>query len=208
MKSEHVIAYEVGYRTQPTDRFSLDVTAFFNNYHGLESTEVLPPFFDANSVPPRLIRPASLANKMYGTTEGLEAAVIWKITNRWTLSPGYSFLQMHLHTESTSLDVRSVVDGQGSNPKHQAQLRSHLELSRSVAWDASAYIVGRLAAQSIASYMRLDTQMTWKLAKRVELSLTGQNLLQDHHAEFNDQFQSVNSSQVKRTAYAKITWQF
>jgi hypothetical protein len=36
----------------------------------------------------------------------------------------------------------------------------------------------------------------------------GQNLLQDHHGEFNDFLQSVNSSLVKRSAYAKITWQF
>jgi len=42
----------------------------------------------------------------------------------------------------------------------------------------------------------------------VELRLTGQNLLGDHHEEFNDQFQSVNSSQIKRSAYAKITWHF
>jgi len=29
----------------------------------------------------------------------------------------------------------------------------------------------------------------------------------DEH-EFNDPFQSVNSSQVKRSAYVKVTWQF
>jgi hypothetical protein len=40
------------------------------------------------------------------------------------------------------------------------------------------------------------------------LSVVGQNLLRDHHVEFNDAFQSVNSSQVKRSAYAKLTWQF
>jgi len=65
-----------------------------------------------------------------------------------------------------------------------------------------------LPAQFVASYTRLDTQLTWRLAERVELRLTGQNLLGDHHAEFNDQFQSVNSSQIKRSAYAKITWHF
>jgi hypothetical protein len=37
---------------------------------------------------------------------------------------------------------------------------------------------------------------------------SGQNLLKDHDVEFNDQIQSRNSSQVKRSAYAKITWQF
>jgi iron complex outermembrane receptor protein len=77
-----------------------------------------------------------------------------------------------------------------------------------LAWDASAYFVGRLPAQLVASYTRLDTQFTWRLAERMELSLVGQNLLTDHHTEFNDGLQLVNSSQVKRSAFAKITWQF
>jgi hypothetical protein len=42
----------------------------------------------------------------------------------------------------------------------------------------------------------------------VTLSAVGQNLLKDHHLEFNDMFQAVNSSQVKRSAYAKLAWRF
>ena len=207
-KSEHVIAYEIGYRAQPSNRLSLDLTTFFNQYQGLESVEPLAAFFDANAVPPLLVHPLSFANKMYGTTGGLEASVDWKLTNRWTLSPGYSFLQIHMHTLSTSLDTTSVADVQGSNPRHQAQLRSHFELSRGLAWDSSAYFVDRLPAQFVASYTRLDTQLTWRLAERTEFSIVGQNLLSDHHAEFNDELQSVSSSWVKRSAFAKITWQF
>jgi iron complex outermembrane recepter protein len=43
MKSEHVVAYELGYRAQPTERFSIDVTTFVNTYHDLQSAEPLPP---------------------------------------------------------------------------------------------------------------------------------------------------------------------
>jgi hypothetical protein len=50
--------------------------------------------------------------------------------------------------------------------------------------------------------------MTWRVSEKVALGVTGQNLLQDHHVEFNDQFQSVNSAEVKRSVYAKFTWQF
>jgi iron complex outermembrane recepter protein len=207
-KSEHVIAYEIGYRAQPSNRLSLDLTTFFNQYQGLESVEPLAAFFDANAVPPLLVHPLSFANKLYGTTEGLEASVDWKLTNRWTLSPGYSFLQIHMHTQSTSLDTTSAGDAQNLSPVHQAQLRSHFELSRNFAWDSSAYFVGRLPEGSVASYTRLDTQLTWRLAERTEFSIVGQNLLSDHHAEFNDELQSVNSSWVKRSAFAKITWQF
>ncbi len=206
MKSEHVIAYEAGYRAQPSNRLSIDFTMFFNTYSGLESAEPLPPFFDRNSVPPLLILPTSFGNDLHGTTDGFEASVKWKATSRWTLSPGYSFLQMHLRTSSD--DTTSVADIEGSNPRHQAQLRSHFELTHGLAWDVNAYFVGRLPAQLLPSYTRLDTQLTWRLAERVELNLVGQNLLRDHHVEFNDQFQSVNSAQIKRSAYAKVTWQF
>jgi iron complex outermembrane recepter protein len=184
------------------------VTAFVNTYRNLESTEPLPPFTDTTSVPPLLIIPKLLGNKLHGRTDGVEAFVKWKVADRWTLSPGYSFLQMHLHTDANSLDTTSVADAEGSNPGHQAQLRSHLGLRRGFAWDASAYFVGRLPAQPVASYTRLDTQLTWRFTESASLSMVGQNLLRDHHAEFNDAFQSVNSSQVKRSAYAKLTWQF
>jgi len=207
-KSEHVVAYELGYRAQPTDHLSVGWTVFFNDYHNLESAEFLASFFDPTSVPPVLVHPESLGNQMYGTTEGVEAYGSWKVTNRWTISPGYTFLEMHLHTQAGSLDTTSVADAQGSNPGHQAQLRSHVEISNKFAWDTSAYYVGRLPAQFVPSYTRLDSQLTWHVAEGLSLSVTGQNLLKDHHAEFNDQFQSVNSSQVKRSVYVKFTWRF
>lgn len=114
---------------------------------------------------------------MRGTTQGVEASVNWKVTHRWTLSPGYSFLKMNLHTEATSLDTTSVADTQGSNPNHLAQIRSHMELPRGFSLDANAYFVERLPAQFIPSYTRLDTQLTWKLAER-EVESCGSELAQ------------------------------
>ena len=206
-KSEHVIAYEVGYRTQPFDRLSIDATVFFNSYDNLQSVDVLSDVVQSN--PPLLIHRESFDNELHGTTGGIEIAAKWKVNGRWTVSSGYSFLQMHLHGDpANSVDTASVADIQGTNPVHQAQLRSHLELSRALSWDAAVYFVGRLPAPLIASHTRVDTQLTWRIAESTNLSLVGQDLLRDHHAEFNDPLQSVNSSQVKRSAYAKFTWRF
>jgi iron complex outermembrane recepter protein len=208
MQSEHMIAYETGYRAQLSKRLYFDVTAFINDYRGLESIELLPSFFDPNFNPPAVVHPQSFANKLHGTTEGVEAFAKWKVTKRWTLNPGYSFLQMHLHLAADSLDTFSVADEQGSNPVHQAQILSHIELTKNLSWDANAYFVGHLPAQFVASYTRLDTQLTWRVAERVELDIVGQNLIRDHHLEFNDQLQSVNSSLIKRSAFARLTWHF
>jgi hypothetical protein len=40
------------------------------------------------------------------------------------------------------------------------------------------------------------------------MTVVGQNLVRDRHLEFVDDTGSVGSSLVKRSAYAKLTWQF
>jgi iron complex outermembrane receptor protein len=205
-KPEHVIAYELGYRAQPSDHLSLDATVFFNSYNDLQLVEALSDIIQSN--PPLLIHRETFYNEMHGNTAGLELAANWKVTRRWILSPGYSFLEMHLHADAGNLDIVAVADTQGTNPVHQAQLRSHLELLHGFSWDAAAYFVDRLPAPQIASYTRVDTQLSWRIAESVDLSVVGQNLLRDRHVEFNDQLQSVNSSQIKRSAFAKFTWRF
>lgn len=80
--------------------------------------------------------------------------------------------------------------------------------SRQFDWDTSVSFVDRLVSPSIASYTRLDSGLTWKWKDHLSLSLFGQNLLQDHHLEFQDFTQSINSSLMKRSAYAKIAWHF
>lgn len=208
IRSEHEIAYELGYRAQANDRLSISGTAFINDYRELESIEPLPSFIDAASIPPLTVNPLQLGNKMNGTTYGAEIYGKWRVNRFWTLSPGYSFLHMDLLLTPSSLDTVSVADAEGSNPGSQAQLRSHVELSHGLSWDANTYFVGRLKAQAVSSYTRLDTQLSWKIAEKATLAVVGQNLLKGNHLEFNDFLQAVNSSQVKRGGYIKLTWQF
>jgi iron complex outermembrane receptor protein len=208
IQSEHEIAYELGYRAQANDRLSIGATAFINDYRDLESIEPLPPFIESTSAPPVTIQPLQLSNMMHGTTYGLEVYGKWKVTAHWALSPGYTFLHMDLHLAPASLDTVSVADAVGSNPGNQAHLSSHVDLLRGLSWDANAYFVGRLKAQAVPSYTRFDAQLAWKMSERVTLSAVGQNLLKDHHLEFNDFLQVVNSSQIKRSGFVKLTWQF
>jgi iron complex outermembrane recepter protein len=205
-QSEHLLATELGYRMQASNRVSLDLSAFFNHYRHLRSLEPGVPFFVTDPIP-HIEIPLVYGNQLHGTTEGLEFSAHFVVTDRWTLSPGFALLQMHLRTDLGSLDTTTVADIEGSNPRHQAQLRSSVNLSRGFSWDTSLYFVERLPASQLPSYTRFDTRLSWRPAQRWELSLVGQNLLQDHHVESNDTGTSVNSSQVRRSAYAKVSWQ-
>ena len=161
-----------------------------------------------------MIYPLIYENLMYGETHGVEIAANWKVMDRWTLAAGYAFEQLHMHTEPTSLDSQTAPFVEGAAPRHSGQLRSHFELRKNVELDVSAYTVGRLINQgptsslTIPAYTRLDTGVTWKPWERTSFSLVGQNLLQDHHMEFQDVNGALQPSQIRRSVYAKVTWIF
>ncbi len=206
-QTEHVIAYEAGYRAQPTKPLSIDLAIFFNTYSQLATTEPGTPFLSPDP-PTHYVFPLVWANKMYGTTQGVEISANWKAAHRWTLTPSYSLLQMHLHTTSSSLDTNTAPNTEGASPQHQAQLRSHVDLPGAFSWEASAHFVERLPAQAVPSYTRLDSQLSRRIGEGMTLSLVGQNLLHDHHLESNDGLTSIDPSLIKRSFYAKLVWRF
>ena len=213
-QDERLIGYEAGYRTTLARRLSLDAAVYFNNYDNLQTTEPSAPFFEPTPLPAHEVQPFIYQNLMFGETHGIEIAANWKLSDRWTLSPGYAFEELHMHTDPASADTQTGPFVEGAAPRHSAQLRSHLEAYHGVAWDASVYFVDQLTHQgplsnvTVPAYARLDTGPTWKLGESLSLSVVGQNLLRDHHLEFVDINGSIQSSQIRRSGYAKLTWRF
>jgi iron complex outermembrane recepter protein len=207
VRNEESTDYEIGYRTSFTEQFSIDVTAYYNNYAHQNTSEPSLPFLVQMPLP-HLVLPLVTMNLMHGETHGFEVAVNWKATRRWTLNPGYAFEQIHMHLAPASQDTSSVSEAQGSSPVNAAQLRSHVDLLRGLSWDTSAFFVGRLNDPREPSYTRLDTGLSWPLGEKINLSLFGQNLLRARHEEFVDSTGSTMSTLIKRSAYAKVEWRF
>ena len=206
-KAERETSVETGYRARLSSSVSLDSTIFFNHYGDLVSVEPGSPLFDADPTP-HLVVLSRFANLLYGETHGFETLVDWKVTRRWTLSPSYSFLTMHLHREASSDDLTTAPETEGSVPTHQAQLRSQVNLPRHLQWNAAANFVGSLPALAVPSYTRLDSNITWQAGERFSISVVGQNLQRDRHLEYTGPDSSVQSDLIKRSAYAKVTWRF
>jgi iron complex outermembrane receptor protein len=207
-KNEVLRSFEAGYRTQITARVSLSGTIFLNDYDDLASLETGTPYLESNPSPLHLVIPNTFANLGHGETHGLEIFGNWKVSKRWTLSPGYSFLTMHLHHSLLSNDLTTGPGTQGGSPNHQAQLRSHVDLPGHWGWNASAYFVGRLSAQAVPSYTRLDSNFTWQPGERFSIALAGENLLKDRHMEYMGSDLTVLPTMIKRSVYAKFIWQF
>ena len=205
-KNEDLIAYELGYRATVSKRLSIDLAAYYNDYDHQQTIESSPEFLETTPAPVHLVMPVTYQNLMHGEAHGFEITAKWKVTERWTLSPGYDFERFHMHVGPTSQDIGTVIDTEGSDPHVHASLRSHVDLSTTLAWDASAYFVDRVTFQAVPSYTRLDTQLSWKCGERLTLSLAGRNLLRDRHLEFVET--GNDPTLVKRSAYAKVMWSF
>jgi iron complex outermembrane receptor protein len=207
-KNEDSLAFEAGMRATLLKRLSIDLAAFYDDYAHQGTVEPSTPFFETNPAPPHLFIPSTNENLMHGETHGVELAANWKVSDRWTLSPGYAFEQIHMHLDPSSLDTTSVAAIEGSSPVNSVQLRSHFSFSHNLAWDTSAYFVGRLADPKVPSYTRVDTAVSWHFREGLSVSLVGQNLVRDHHLEFIESTGASRSTLIKRSGYVKFTWQF
>ncbi len=206
LRSEELIAYELGYRVQPTAQVSVDIATFYNVYDHLETAEPRPVSFVLNPPPPRLIIPLQFDNQMHGETFGVELAGQWQMAENWRLGAGYTWLKMQLHPSSSSLDTSSEL-AENDVPQNQFHLRSYLDLPRHFQFDTAVYYIEHLAHQKVPSYVRLDARLGWRPNKNFEASIGLQNLLDNHHPEFGP-FQGVASTEIQRSVYAKLTWQF
>jgi iron complex outermembrane receptor protein len=207
-QDETLIAYEAGYRSQLSTRLSLDIAAYYNSYNRLQTEEPGAPFLETSPSPPHLVLPVVPENLMHGETHGVEVSANWKVATRWTITPAYTFENIHLHLAPTSLDTTSVAGGEGDTPHQWARLDSHVKLPGNLWWDASANFVDRLATLGVPAYTRLDTQLTWQTREHLSISVVGQNLESDRHLEFINTAGTGISTLVKRSGYVKLTWRF
>lgn len=207
-QDEHLLAYELGYRSEVSERLSLDVATYYNCYDDLLTSEPAPSFFEPSPLPPHLVVPLLNSNRMSGETHGIEASAHWRLADRWSLVPAYAFEQIHFHLDPNSHDLMSVGRAEGRTPRNWARLESRLFLPYRLFWDVSATFSDRLVGPGVPGYVRVDTQVTRPLTESVTLTATGQNLLRSQHLEFVDDTSGKPSSLSGRSVFVTLAWRF
>lgn len=191
-RSEVVNVLEVGYRSQPSRKFSYSVAVFHHDYDYLRSFEQGPA---GDFV---------IGNKMEGTGNGLEAWGIVQVTNHWRLSAGATLLDLDLRFKDDSTDP-SGIGAAGNDPERQWTLRSSWDLPGQMELDASIRHVGELPAPQVPAYTAVDVRLGWRPNDRLELSLSGQNVLDSGHFEFGNE---LTASAIERAFRVGIKWSF
>ncbi|MCX7096060.1 MAG: TonB-dependent receptor, partial [Methylobacter sp.] len=98
---------------------------------------------------------------------------------------------------------------EGNSPQNQYSIRSQLSLPHHIEFDTTVYYVDNLRASTatVPNYTRVDLRLGWRPFKALELSVAGQNLLDDRHLEFA-RSSDIIVSEIPRSVYGKavITW--
>jgi iron complex outermembrane receptor protein len=196
--SEVLWAYELGYRVQPARQISLDVAVFYNVYDDLISGGEVDAF-----VPGAPLGTAEIPfeNVLAGDTCGGEIAVTYSPTDAWRLTASYSLLLADIDGPANS----TADDVEKDSPRHQAVLRSSHDFTRRLRLDAQLRYVD--AIQFAPSYITADLRIAYQATERLEISLVGQNLLQDQHLEQGPAFLTP-TSEVPRGFYGRLLWRF
>src|SRR5579863_3234395 len=206
LRAERLVGYEGGLRTLIHPRFYISFSAFYNAYRNLIAQG--SPVITAGPTPP--FPPASTlftfqyTNGIHGTTHGAEIAPDWQATSYWHIRAAYSYLDIDLNDEPGFSDKVTLTNLRGSSPSHQAFLQSEINVPKHLEFDQSFRYVDSLPAQSVRAYTTADARIGWNPTKSLNFSVTGQNLLQPHHAEFG--IDPPPAVLIKRGVYAKLVW--
>ena len=205
--SENLLAYELGYRVQATSNLSLDLATFYNHYSNLRTAEPGTPFVEGSPAPTDIVIPFVAGNKMSGGTYGLELFADWKVIPKWRLTGSYSYLQMDIHKNLDSQDP-TPDNPNGSSPRHQWYLRSSVDLPKHFDLDTTLRFVDHLSSLNLPNYYSLNAHLGWRPVRNLELSIGGQNLLDNRHLEFLPDFVNTSPTVVKRSVFGSFTVTF
>lgn len=206
--SEELLAYEVGYRTQPLESVSLDIATFYNNYDKLALLEAGgAPSAKIQDGIPYIEVPTIVTNGNNGKVYGGEVALDVRVSNWWRLVGSYSRFNISVDADSSANDF-GIENQESQSSRNQVSLRSQMNLPHQVELDATVRYVSAVQAFDIPDYYAVDAHIGWHVTQDLELSLVGRNLLDNSHIEYaSSQVNSVRTN-IDRALFARVTYRF
>jgi iron complex outermembrane receptor protein len=170
---EALLAAEAGYRVQPWRELSFDATLFRHDFTDLRSVD--SPAVGAT--------PLIFGNSFEGRSHGVELGINLQPVPYWRTHLGYTWLDTDVHARPGSRVVTAGAS-EANDPHHLLGIRTSVDLPRSIDLDASVRAVGALERPPVPAVAVLSLRVGWRATPKLELFLSGQDLLHDRHPEF------------------------
>jgi iron complex outermembrane receptor protein len=208
MLTENLLAFELGWRWQVNRNLDIDTALFYNIYDRMQGTK-----FVGNRVDPIFgnVLEAAVGNYRQVKSYGLETALSYRVSQDWRLQASYSANQFQVSYDTAAAWFRDPQTEPHSNPQHTLSLRSLYNLTNEIELDIWGRYVDKITVDTVSkipAYFTMDVRLGWHPHKDLEISLSGQNLLDNQHPEFSDLLYIPVASQIQRAYLAQVSWRF
>ncbi len=185
---ESLLANELGLRWALSPALSFDLSGFYNQYGNLRGTEPLA----APEIP-------LIVNNHEADSAGFDLSARWEASAQLRLHFAYSYLDLDLKPKGDTADTQTE-RAEGLAPRHQLWLRGHWQAGPR--WSLAAHLrhVDGLPAAQVPAFTDLGLRLAWQFRPRLEIALTGENLLDGQRREWE------LDSEVERGVYLEFSW--
>ena len=180
----------------PASGLSAEVVAFSYTYDRLRSA----------SLPPSGRPPAILENGLNGTSRGIELAVAAQLAPFWRMTTTYTHQRIGFSLDTNVTEVNRS-SAEGNDPRHLFVMR-HALTAGVLEADLIARSVAALPLPAVPGYTELDARVGVWLTPRLELALSGRDLLHDAHPEFAPSPSQLRRVEFERTVRVQIGVRF
>ena len=148
-----------------------------------------------------------VTNRGSSHSYGVEIASVWQMLDWWRWDVNYSWFHNQYSNDYETRGYYSV------SPNQRTSLRGLINLTDTVDFDIWWRYSGKNIATStfgmlsVPSYFILDLRTAWRPMQNLELSITGQNLLQSNHLEYVAETAYLPTA-IVRGVYGKISLTF
>lgn len=185
---EEAWTYELGLRRAVNSSLSLDATVFYSDYDKLRGVEpAAAPNFPL------------IVNNYSAQASGLELSSRWQPHTTLELSLAYAYFDLRLQPKGQTADTQTRA-AENQAPRHQAWVRWHWQALQHTDLGGHLRFVDALPDFDLDSYTELDLRIAQTLRPGLRLALTGHNLLQDKHREWDTE------SAVERSILLELIW--
>ena len=203
--SEDVIGYELGYRRMVAEKVYASLAGFWNQYNHLQS---FSPVMVTHSGGLTYLT-YQYQNLISGSTSGIELATQSQIASWWRLNVNYSLLSPSFKAKGPTSDISdsgSVRTYDGSSPRHMVTVHSLFDLPGHLQFDPLYRFISALPAQKVNAYQTMDAHIEKALGHHFAVEFVGQNLFQNHHAEWGTGDPNQPVVGIYRAAYGRLVF--
>jgi len=189
LESEKLLAYEIGYRAQPSKAVTIDIAAFANFYDDLRSFDPGTPGIEFTPPVPHIRIPVDVQNKLRGESYGVEVAGNWNVNPRLALVRILQrFLTLQLPPVIEQHRYRQPEPDRGQLAPEISSSSTPITTSPRDLEINSGFVLRRATCAPATSPATCGSTLPspWRPKKDLEFTIGIQNALDDRHAEFGN----------------------